>query len=337
MPLIPRVSDNRAHDIATLFIFVGAIALLLTVCGNPPNTRFSPSETRGQAPFSVTFTNHSEGAVAYVWDFGDGSTSTEESPSHTYTQAGSHTVTLTATGEGDSPATDVTAQTITVAPGPLSEFTLSATEIRVPAGGSYAFAVEPLDEFGNAISDLIATFQTVDLVGDVDGEGRFTAGTLAGRYNSAITVVVTQGEIRRTATVDVVIDLGPLDRVVVSPPQARVPIGSSQAFSAVGFDEFNNVVPGLIPAWEAIGGNGAVDQDGLFKAGTVAGEFGVQATMTDGTGVRSSLASVEIPPDPLRIVQIAPRQLALEVGSTHAFELKALDRYGNDVPNPEVV
>ncbi len=112
---------------ARLLIFASAIALLLSACGNSPDARFSPSATRGQAPFTVTFANDSEGAVAYLWDFGDGSTSTEEAPSHTYTQAGEHTVNLTATSEGDTPATGVATQTITVDPGLLSEFSLTVT------------------------------------------------------------------------------------------------------------------------------------------------------------------------------------------------------------------
>ncbi len=47
---------------------------------------------------NVDFTNTSENADQYSWDFGDGSAlSTEVSPSHTYTQSGTYTVTLEAT------------------------------------------------------------------------------------------------------------------------------------------------------------------------------------------------------------------------------------------------
>ncbi len=47
----------------------------------------------------VTFTNASQNATAYLWDFGDGITSTLESPVHTYAAAGTYTVTLWATGD----------------------------------------------------------------------------------------------------------------------------------------------------------------------------------------------------------------------------------------------
>lgn len=59
-----------------------------------------------------TFTNESQNATSYVWDFGDGSTtSTDANPVHTFTAAGTFTVKLTATGDGGS---DVITQPVTV-------------------------------------------------------------------------------------------------------------------------------------------------------------------------------------------------------------------------------
>lgn len=49
----------------------------------------------------MTFSNCSEFAASYEWDFGDGNTSTDENPKHTFTQKGTYTVTMTAFGEGD--------------------------------------------------------------------------------------------------------------------------------------------------------------------------------------------------------------------------------------------
>lgn len=44
----------------------------------------------------ATFTNKSENAVKYLWDFGDGQTSIEKAPVHTYIKAGEYKVKLTA-------------------------------------------------------------------------------------------------------------------------------------------------------------------------------------------------------------------------------------------------
>lgn len=50
------------------------------------------------APQEIIFTNNSQNAVSYLWDFGDGATSEEENPTHIYESAGEYEITLTATG-----------------------------------------------------------------------------------------------------------------------------------------------------------------------------------------------------------------------------------------------
>ena len=72
---------------------------LITVTngGSAPIANFSASSTRGEAPFTVSFTDLStNNPTSWKWDFGDGNTSTEQSPKHTYTNTGIYTVKLTA-------------------------------------------------------------------------------------------------------------------------------------------------------------------------------------------------------------------------------------------------
>lgn len=52
--------------------------------------------TFSQAGMDAMFTNLSECAFTYSWDFGDGNTSTDENPTHTYGNTGTYDVTLTA-------------------------------------------------------------------------------------------------------------------------------------------------------------------------------------------------------------------------------------------------
>ncbi len=53
----------------------------------------------------VTFTNFSQNAATYEWNFGDGQTSTEKDPVHVYTVAGNYTVVLTAKNSAGTSAT----------------------------------------------------------------------------------------------------------------------------------------------------------------------------------------------------------------------------------------
>jgi PKD repeat protein len=51
------------------------------------------------APTTVHFTNESENADSYLWDFGDGETSEEINPTHEYTEPGNYSVELEARNE----------------------------------------------------------------------------------------------------------------------------------------------------------------------------------------------------------------------------------------------
>jgi PKD repeat protein len=94
-----------------LLIAVGLITLTILSCKKKDNDTPTPTPapvasftvTNGGCigPCTVTFTNTSQNATSYSWDFGDGSSvSTAVSPTHQYTLAGTYTVRLTATGAG---------------------------------------------------------------------------------------------------------------------------------------------------------------------------------------------------------------------------------------------
>lgn len=59
----------------------------------PPITNFSATPGAGGL---ASFTDLSQYATSWLWDFGDGTTSTAQNPSHTYLDDGGYTVTLTA-------------------------------------------------------------------------------------------------------------------------------------------------------------------------------------------------------------------------------------------------
>jgi uncharacterized repeat protein (TIGR01451 family) len=64
----------------------------------PPNASFTGTPRLGFTPLAVTFTNLSEMADSYLWEYGDGATSTTAaySHSHVYDEPGIYTVRLTA-------------------------------------------------------------------------------------------------------------------------------------------------------------------------------------------------------------------------------------------------
>ncbi|MDW8394192.1 MAG: PKD domain-containing protein [Chitinophagales bacterium] len=77
----------------------------VTVYDWPPLAAFTASPTViVDYVTEVKFTNQSQGATAYLWEFGDGATSTDVHPVHTYTVSGQYLACLTAFNDGGCPA-----------------------------------------------------------------------------------------------------------------------------------------------------------------------------------------------------------------------------------------
>ncbi len=74
--------------------------------------------------FTVSFTNSSQFANSYYWDFGDGNNSTEQDPIHTYSTDGTYTVTLIAINDCDSISTS---QQVTIVTPPTAGFSANVT------------------------------------------------------------------------------------------------------------------------------------------------------------------------------------------------------------------
>lgn len=73
---------------------------LITVEDSPPVAEFSASPTTIVKRSEVQFSDLSERAINWLWDFGDGSSSMEQNPKHVYNRKGNFTVSLTVSGPG---------------------------------------------------------------------------------------------------------------------------------------------------------------------------------------------------------------------------------------------
>ncbi len=71
------------------------------------NSALSVDKNAGCTPLKVQFSDLSNGALSWQWDFGDGTTSTVANPSHTYSVNGNYDVTLICTFPGNCIDTSV--------------------------------------------------------------------------------------------------------------------------------------------------------------------------------------------------------------------------------------
>ena len=84
-----------------------------------------PGFSYAGSDLTIQFSNFSNNANSYSWDFGDGNTSTDFNPTHTYAADGDYIVKLTA---GNNCGTFTATQLVTIATPPVAGFTVSQTE-----------------------------------------------------------------------------------------------------------------------------------------------------------------------------------------------------------------
>lgn len=117
------------------FVSAAVLAFALAACTKPAGDQTpADDQTPAEAPVAdfeyavagleVTFTNKSQNAVAYKWNFGDEETSKEASPKHVYAAGGTYTVKLTAANADG--ATNSKEASITLAGAPKAYFAFEA-------------------------------------------------------------------------------------------------------------------------------------------------------------------------------------------------------------------
>jgi hypothetical protein len=159
-----------------LILFTGIVSLFLSGCQIYPDADFSASRTRVQPYEDVHFTNYSNDAISYEWDFGDGYITYDINPTHSYEEEGLYTVTLTAEsrhGRIDRAYLDIdvvyTLLEITVAEWNEAEI------IQFIVPGALVILYETLDDWYYDLNAVV--------YGTTDGEGIITfAGLNPRRY-----------------------------------------------------------------------------------------------------------------------------------------------------------
>jgi parallel beta-helix repeat protein len=208
---------------------------------------------------------------------------------------------------------------VTIVPGALNHIDVAPATLSAAAGSQTQFTAVGRDVYNNAIAGL--TFAWATNVGTISASGLFTAQTTAGATG---TVTATSGGITGTASVTII--AAPLSYIIVTPGTASVVVGTTQSFSAVGYDALNNVIPGVTFTWSS--NVGTVSGAGLLTAQTVTGVGYVRAT----NGLVSGNAAVTILPGALNHIDVTPATLTAVQGTQTQFTATGRDVYNNAIP-----
>jgi hypothetical protein len=317
-------------------IVAGALAVLfMAACSS--STDFSPISSLTIAPTSATLAPGGTQQFTVVTKDGRGNTVTGNTPSWSvvagggsisptglftaYTIAGTYTNTVAVTCSGIT-----VFATVIVAPGALASITVTPNPATLPINTTQQFTAVGRDASGNVVA--ITPVWSVAAGGGsiVAGTGLFTSGAATGTFPS--TVVATSGAISGTATV--IVTVGPLATITVTPNPATLAPGAQQQFTAVGKDAGGNVVA-ITPVWSVTNGGGAINSaSGLFTAGATAGTFSNTVRATSGSIFGT--ATVIVTAGALATITVTPNPATVQTNATQQFTAVGKDAGGNVIP-----
>jgi len=133
-------------------------ALALTSCSKEPKADFTASANVVETDAVVTFTDLSENATHYVWDFGDGTAvSTSRNPTHVFETPGTYTVTLEVQ-DRKSKRFDSFAQSIVVNPKPSQQADYEKQLVYEQMVGEWNFTRELFEYKVDGVVDPFSSF-----------------------------------------------------------------------------------------------------------------------------------------------------------------------------------
>ncbi|OGC32475.1 hypothetical protein A2462_00215 [candidate division WOR-1 bacterium RIFOXYC2_FULL_41_25] len=128
---------------------------------------------------------------------------------------------------------------------PLNPIVLPAQQINFVAGG--------YDQYSNLVT--LESFT-------------YTASSQAGTYNVTRNLVDSRNNLTKIAQTSLTVQPGTLKTIIVTPAVVTIEAGGSQQFSAVGYDQYNNKISGLIfTCSSSLGNSSLIKTTGKTQAG----------------------------------------------------------------------
>ena len=182
------------------------------------------------------------------------------------------------------------------APGTLASITVTP-DVTLAISATQQFVAVGRDAEGAVIS-ISPIWSIVGVGGTINAStGMYTAGMVPGTY--AGTVKAASGSIAGTASV--IVTVGALATITVTPNPDTLPANDVQQFTAVGRDGGGNVLS-ISPAWSVVASGGSINSaSGLFTAGSAAGTYTntVEARNGSVAGFATVVVTASAPPPPL--------------------------------------
>jgi PGF-pre-PGF domain-containing protein/uncharacterized repeat protein (TIGR01451 family) len=246
-----------------------------------PVANFTSNVSSGSVPLTVEFTDISENATSWIWDFGDGSNSTDQNPVHIYSDAGNYTVNLTAiNGNG----TDLKSANITVLDAGGTGDILPVANFSSNVSSGYAPLTVQFNDSSENATSLEWDFENDGTV-DSTAANPVHTYTTAGNYTVNLTVINANGTDSTESTITITDEpVLPVANFTSNVTSGFVPLSVQFTDSSENATAWN---------WDFGDGNSSTDQNPLHVFPT-AGNYTVNLTASNLNGTDSKTANITV-------------------------------------------
>jgi uncharacterized protein YjdB len=149
---------------------------------------------------------------------------------------------------------------------------LSATST-IMVGSAEQLQPVAKDQNGKVLAGITFTFSSSSGAASVSQTG-LVKGIAAGTS----IIDVSAGEKSTSLTITVVAPQAVLTQISVSPSTASITAGQSQTYTAAGYDQFNNLMSGIVFTWTSDGNSSVATLNGNVDTGVSAGIVHITAS-----------------------------------------------------------
>ncbi len=207
----------------------------------------------------------------------------------------------------------------------LATISVAPVTTSIMVGASEQLQPVAKDQNGNVMPGITFTFSSTGGAASVSQTG-LVKGVAAG---SSI-IDVSAGDKSTSLTITVTAPQPVLTQISVSPSTASITAGQSQTYTAVGYDQFNNLMNGITFTWASDGNGSVATLNGNVATGVAPGTVHITAS---ASGISSAPAALMVlpPPPVLTSLVVTPAAPSIFTGGTQQLTAMGYDQSGNQM------
>jgi peptidoglycan/xylan/chitin deacetylase (PgdA/CDA1 family)/uncharacterized protein YjdB len=329
---ITASANGKSTSVSLTVKAAPASAVLTQISVSPSTASIQVGQQQSYTAVGYDQFNNAMSGITFSWA-SDGSNAIAMLNGNVATGVAAGMVHITASASGISSAP----ASLTVLPPPpaLTAIVVTPSNPSILIGGTQQFTAVGFDQTGAIMSGIAFSWSSSNQGVAAVGTGGVATGIAEG---TAQITASAQGVHSNSAAVTVSKPASVLTSIQVSPPSASIQAGNTARFSAVGYDQYQNVMPGIVFVWSSSNTNvasvAAINSEGVtdgVATGMAAGSVQINVS-ANGVSTKASLTVTPPPPPPppptVASINVISTNGSINVGATQQFSALATDQYG---------